>query len=1210
LRKPLPLIAASLTAIILVGLAGALGIVLNRQISLRMADLKVKSMDALEAFIGRRISYGSISPSFLRYLEIRDLTIYDAGESGGSGKALLTIHKLRMYYSLARLLAGRDPVEALSRISIVNSRFAIDLERDKDLIDLATRLLEPRPDQKGLRARLTGADVDISVASRAGTFSLSRLFFEVSANGDIIDLSLRGDCGGSLPDGVWFSSPVKAKGKVGRDFDWSDLTVRVASFASSAFTTGRQTFQLVWRGREITLAKIQDRSPIDLRLAADLDRRDVTLSFKADRFRADRLFQLSGKLAPYNKWLGAPVTASGSATYNLDAGSLLYDAEVSASFTDQLPIRDVELSSRVRGTRKQAWFAPLRMDSPSGSLDFVGNLLFENYFPEGLLTLANVETGKGEKVNATVSIERIQGRLAIGGERLAIGSLAFDGLDASVSPVKDGFQFSVKTSFADAGDNRLEANGTVAKGTASIAASLRDVPPERLYRLAVAAGLLAEERHDVRSFLGPFALSADLRATTDLATFSLSTPKLTVTRGDEPGTRLSAALEMGPDRLSVTGLDGAWRGITVQGDIASRIESGGKITFSSDMRVQSTPYPLKGTYSDSEGLSVKGAYGLSLAASRTRAGSLTVKARAERLPLPLPGRQLIVSFDAQGLFPPDGRWTVESPSLVLYDLPVLESKSNHTEVSLRLVPGRLELPRILFSDGFSTLEGSGGADIALGADPFDPRFLEALAIQARGSLASIGSAESYTVKGGLEKGSLAVQVDFTGSPLTRIGTFAVKGLLAGSGAVTGPVSAPAVDFSLTLKEGKLGTDPLSASGRVRLAGGVLTVRDLAAVYVSHGLTGGAGIVELAKGTFALSALYKGEWFSDIVRFSAGLQGTFSGRSWDAFSARPFSQDISGRLSLVGITVDGTAMPPWGVVLRTERGALRFDGGPGESIHGTLNPDNSFNFSTGSPLPVAARGEGRFVGDRLSSSIEVASIDMRVLNPMMKSPFVSFTSGVASGRVAIEGLVNDPDYLGSLDLIGGGLLCRRYSPDEAGPISTRITFDRKTFRTDRVVASVGGARMSGQAQFMVDHWVPVGFDISLATEPGNPVRLAASFGSLIADGRGAGQARIVGNEQRTDITGNWWSLTAASPSARIRGASSSLRTHRPLSPSQPKRASASSSPGPPRHSPSSARRRAREAGSRSPTGETRAATRSRARRAFWAGRSSTSTATSS
>ncbi len=1120
MRKTLSLIAATLAAVLLVGLAAALGSVLNRQISLRMTELKAKSMDALEAFIGRRISYGSISPSFLRYLEIRDLTIYDSGESGGSGKALLTIHRLRMYYSLTKLLARWDPVEALSEIRIVNSSFSIDRERDRDLIDLAARLLEPRPGQNGLRARLTGADVDLSVASPEGSFSLSRLFFEVAANGEIIDLSLRGDCGGSLPAGFWFSSSVKATGKLGRDFDWSDLTVRVASFDSSAFTTGRQTFQLVWRGRELTLAKIQDRSPIDLRLTADLDRRDVTLSFKTDQFRPDRLLRLSGKLAPYNKWLAAPMTASGSATYNLDARSLVYDTDISASFADQLPIRDVELSCRVRGTRKQAWFTPLHMDSPSGSLDFIGNLLFENYFPEGLLTLANVETGKGEKLNATVSIERIQGRLAIEGERLAIGSLALDGLDASLSPAKDGFQFTLKTSFADARDNELEASGAVAKGMASITASLRAVPPERLYRLAVAAGILAEERHDIRSFLEPFALSADLRATTDLATFSLSSPKLSLTRWDEPGTRLSAAIEMGPDHLSVTGLDGAWRGIAVQGDIASRLEeAGGRISFSSDMRIQATPYSLKGTYSDSEGLSVKGAYGFSLAANRTRAGSLFVKARAERLPLPLPGKQQIVSFDAQGFFPPDGGWMVESPSLVLYDLPVLESKTNHTEVSLRLVPGRLELPRIIFSDGFSTLEGSGGADIALGADPFDPRFLEALSIQARASLASIGSAESYAVKGGLEKGSLAVQVDFAGSPLARIGKFAVKGLLAGSGAVTGPVSAPAVDFSVTLKEGKLGTDPLSATGRVRLANGVLTVRDLAAVYVSHGLTGGAGIMELAKGTFAFSALYKGEWFSDIVRFSAGLQGTFSGRSWDAFSPRPFNQDISGRLSLVGITVSGTSMPPWGVALRTERGSLRFDGGPGDSIHGALDPDMAFRFTTGSPLPVAAKAEGKIVGDRLASTIEVSSIDMRVLNPMMKSPIISFTSGIASGRVSIDGPVNDPDYLGSLDLIGGGLLCRRYSPDEAGPISTRITFDRKIFRTDRVVASVGGARMSGQAQFMVDHWVPVGFDISLATEPGTPVRLAASFGSLIADGKGAGQARIVGDERRTDITGS-------------------------------------------------------------------------------------------
>jgi hypothetical protein len=1103
-----------------VGLAGVLGSVLNRQISLRMAELKAKSMDALEDLVGRRISYGSISPSFLRYLEIRDLTIYDADESGGSGKALLTIHRLRMYYSLARLLARRDPVEALTEIRIVSSRFAVDLDRDKDLVDLATRLLEPRPGQSGLHARLTGADVELSVAAKEGTFSLSRLFFEIAADRDIIDVSMRGDCAGSLPDGFWFSSSVKAAGKVGRSFDWSDLTVRVASFASAAFTTGKQTLQLVWKGSTLTLDKIQDRSPIDLRLAADLDRREVTLSFQTEQFRPDALFRLSGKLAPYNKWLAAPVTGSGTATYNLDARSLAYSADVAASFTDQLPLPDVQLSSRVRGTRTQAWFEPLHIESPSGSLDFIGNLLFENYFPEGLLTLANLDTGSGDQVNATISIERIQGKLSIAGGRMAIGSLAFDRLDASLSPAKDGFSFDIKTSFADASANRLEASGTVAKGTATIAASLRDVPPDRLYRLAAAAGILDQERREVRSFLGPFALSADLTATTDLKSFSVSSPKLTLTRWDEPGTRLSAAVEASPDRVAVTGLDGAWRGITVQGDFASKLEEAGKrISFSSDLRVQATPYSLKGTYSDSEGLSIKGAYGLALSASRDRAGSYTVNAHAERLPLPILGRQQMVSFDAHGFFPLKGEWNLASPSIVLFDLPILESKPNHTEFSLVLRPDKIELPRIRFSDGFSTLEGSGAADIAFGDDPFDPRFLQELSIQAQASLASIGSAESYAVKGGIQKGALAVQLSFSGSPLARMGPSAVKGKLAGSGTVTGPLAAPVVDVSLTLKEGKLGSDVLGASGRVRLAGGVLLVRDLSTVYVAHALSAGAGSIDLAKGTFAFSALYKGEWFADIVRFSAGLQGTFSGRSWDAFSPQPFSQDITGRFSLSDITVNAAAMPSWGVALRTEHGALRFDGGPGESIHGTLDPSMVFRFSTGSPLPVVAKGEGKFVGDRLVSTIDVASVDLRVLNAIMKSPIVSFTSGVASGRVTIDGPVNDPDYLGSLDLIGGGLLVRSYSPDEAGPISTRITFDRKVFHTDRIVASVGGARMSGQAQFMVDHWVPMGFDISLATEPGTPVHLAATFGSLIADGRGAGQARIVGNDRRTDITGN-------------------------------------------------------------------------------------------
>lgn len=1109
-------IATALTALLLAGFLVGLAVVLNRELSRRMAELQEQSVAALEQFIGRKISYASISPSFLRSLEIRDLRITRAD---GSGETLLVISRLRLYYSLARLLTGRDPAAALNEIRIVSSQFTVDLDRDKDLAELVSLLAVQAGGAGDLQARLTGANVGVTVVSSQGTFDLTGLFFEVDPERDLISVAARGSCTGVLKDGFQFSSSLKTAGKVGRQLDWSDLTLRVMAFSSSVFSTGRQTLQMVWKGHQLTLSKIQDRSPVDVQLSADFDARTVSLSFRAEQFQPDKLFRLSGSLARYNPWLKAPITAAGTAIYGLDDHSLAYQADVQAYFEDQLPVRDANLASSLHGTGRQIWLVPLSLSSPTGSLEFTGNLLFENFFPEGMLTLSDFDAWQGDKVNASVVIARLGGRLEITGSRAAVGDIGFDRLEARLEPAGGGMRFSLQASFEGLQDDELEASGSLVKGNAAFAARLRSVPVDRLYHLGLGAIALSREQKDIKAFLEPLSLTADIEATTDLKSFLVKSPRVRVVRRDQPDSHLSAGVELASDHLSVIGLEGAWQGISVQGDLRGQMQESEKIAFSAGLRVQGLPYALSGTYSLAAGLAVTGSYGLSIAASRTRTGVLAVMARAERFPLPTADKAQIISFEAEGVFAPDGEWSISSPSIQLFDVPFLASLKNSLQVSLRLDPRKLELPRIRFSDEFSQLEGTLAADIAGAVDPLSPRFLQELSVLISGSLAARGSTEAYSVKGGLEKGVLGVQLELNGSPVARLGDFAVKGLLTGRGSITGPLAAPAVEVTLALKEGKLGTDALSASGKVRVAAGALTMTELAAVYVSHRFSGGTGTFDLNKGGFSLQAFYAGEFFTDTVKLSMGLRGTFSARDWEVVAARPFQQDIVGQFTLSGITVNAVPLPSWSIALSTADGSLRLDGGPGDSIHGILKPDMSFAISTRAPLPVEARAEGRIVGDRILTTLDVSSADLRVLNAILKSPIISFTSGVASGRLSIAGPVNDPDFLGSLEVIGGGILCRSYSPDEAGPISTRFTFDGRGFHSEPIVATVGSARMSGQAAFTMDHWVPVTFDISLATVEGTAAHLAAKFGSLNVDGRGVGGARIVGNERRTDITGS-------------------------------------------------------------------------------------------
>jgi len=109
----------------------------DRALAMRMAELKVRGMAALEQFLGRRVDYGSISPSVLRHIVVRDLVVHSRDGSGGD---LLTVRTLKVRYSLLGLLASRDPVGALREIRISGAALRLDLDADRDLLDLVSRI--------------------------------------------------------------------------------------------------------------------------------------------------------------------------------------------------------------------------------------------------------------------------------------------------------------------------------------------------------------------------------------------------------------------------------------------------------------------------------------------------------------------------------------------------------------------------------------------------------------------------------------------------------------------------------------------------------------------------------------------------------------------------------------------------------------------------------------------------------------------------------------------------------------------------------------------------------------------------------------------------------------------------------------------------------------------------------------------------------------
>jgi hypothetical protein len=1116
---------------------------LDRTLTTRMEALKGAAIGELERIAGRSISYGEISPSFFRSMNVRDLAIHDSEDPG---RTLLTIHEVRVYYSLFGLLLGGDPVGAIREIRLVNSNFDIDLERDRDVVELVKKLLESGGGP-GLRARVSGANIGLRVVSRDSMVELRHLFFQVEAQAPAIAVSLRGDVTGRAPGGFSFSSSLSAQGTLDRTLTASDATIKVASFSSSLVDMGANTVQLVWKGNSIDVRKIQDRSPLAVDIQGDLEKREFTLYFQSQDFRPDRLFKFSHGLGAYASWLRAPVTASGHVTWRARTGSLEYEADASALLEDQLPIHEVTLSTSVRGSEKEAFFSPLRLASSEGTAEFAGSVRFDTFYPSGVLSLSGVSTGYGENVNANLAIDRQNDRLSVRATNLQIGELGFDAFQVILSPVAGGAAFSLSTSFAGSPpEDLLQVSGQLLFGQAlkravtqgepesmsapavTVSAILKNVPPAKLYHLLAGAGRLSTEQQDMVNLLAHYSVSTEAVVSTDFSHLSLAARSVTVTSNDDPGTAFHFGLSVDKSHLSVNGFSGAWKGIGIQGGFDGDLAESGQVGFATNLTLMGNSYFFTGRYSPTAGLTATGSFGLSVSAIPIRGGGALVKLRGEKFPVPLETGPMPVSFDLSGLVTPEGDWSADFADITIFDLPLPEVPHARVQLSGRVTPRLLEITRLTVTDSTNTLTGSARADVAALVDPFDPRFIDTLSVQGSAALHGSAGLETYAVKGGLAQGTLGVAVQFEGVPVQRLGTSAIQGTLSGSGTIRGPLNVPVVDMSVSLKQGKLGTDPLVLDGRVIVGPDGFKVQSVSAAYLAHKLSGGEGSLDMTKGTFSFKGQFETEVFADTVAAAVGLDGAFTNPGGTLSPARVFDLGLQGKLSLNGIKVAGTELPSWAVSFRTTAGRISFDGGPGNSMHGWLDPQLAFSAVLQDPLPITGNIQGRITEDRIHAAFNVDGLDLLVLNPILKSPplnmgggptpVIHFTAGVASGKLVVDGEVNDPDITGQLDIVGGGILTA-YSPDEAGPIRTSLVFDGKGFHTLKTFATAGSARMSAQASFTIDHWIPLTWDVSMATEGQTSVRLRARFGVLRAEGAAAGTLHVSGDDRKTNIAGS-------------------------------------------------------------------------------------------
>jgi translocation and assembly module TamB len=1120
---------------------------IGKRLDRRMEHLKNEVLQMLEQRIERRIGYGSISPSVFGYLGIRDLVIYSYEDPD---EVLVRISRVKVYYNIFRFLATREPVLALSEIQIANSYFEINYERDRELLELFDLLRtgrgagparEPRSHASiltrlfGEREEggdeypgidLSGANITLLYTYGDWQLRIANLFFSVSSGKQLYELAIRGYLEARRTSwdasSTWLTTRVKITGQLDRSLAWSDLAVRLYSLSTDSLEIQRQTLQVSYDKKSLKVRKIQDRSPLDIQFLFDTSSRDLSLDFNAENLKPGNLFQLTGRLERFNKYLASSVSSSGTLTVNLDDLSLRYSADLQVTLPKGAGPGEMSISTRITGNEEVLYFSPLALNSSRGSVEFFGNILIASRLPAGLIRIENFEPMVGRTLNANLNVRRNVETVTIHGSSLSVGGTVFDSFDLDLRPAGKEIGFSLQAAVGSSEETgNLQAAGSVNWASTpklTVAGLLNGIPLNTVYRLAVAEQhILPAAARRLRSY----TISAEVEASMDSSGFTLAAEKVEILEPGEPANAVRFSLAADQDTLSVEEFKADWQGYTLTGQVnASRNNQDAELNAL--LRFEDTPYRFDLKLLSDQEVRLEGSYGLKgryllskavkplfLSGRLVQIWGHSFSLESEEFPIPLHRETMFVSLGLEGVLDEEGSLYAVSRSSQVRNLPLPEAKNNSLELGFQVNRNKLVADRIVYRDEVSILAGSGAAEFGN---------LLPLRASAAVELGSQDTAERYNAEIRLEGNRVHGQLVFNRAPLERFGAEVVRGNLSGLVSADGELPAPDLHVAVALEEGRLNLDPLELDLVASYSQEKFSLEDLNLRFLSHRIEGGNGSLDLNSGDFSFLAGYRADYLQRLVDLRVNLQGTFAGIPSSFKLGNLLEQEMNAVIELEGITVDSRSVPPWEVALKTKQGMLAFDGGPEQSIHGKISRDGTFTVTLLDPLPIQGRAEGILVKDKLDSVFTVNSLDMRIINTLTPTTDIfTFTAGKARGNLRISGPVNDPDWIGYLDVMDAELLFKP-APDPLKPLNGRLIFDGKSFVLPRTASYSGRARVEGEGTFYLDHWKPEALELTFYVEEPPGVHIRYTFDPVSVDGYATGTIRVRADSVTTILDG--------------------------------------------------------------------------------------------
>ncbi len=1111
MSRPKLRLAVQITAVVVLVAAAILVLgPVRTEFDRRFERAKTEAVTQLERLLGRRVTYSSISPSILRYLSVRDLTIHGNAADPGD---LLTVQQLRIYYRPLRLLQRRY-AEAFSEIRIENTTILLDARAGNLLNSILADLtapadgataVDPTPALLPNDLTVSGRNIRLSLESQLGRVEAERLFFSTSIHEQIVNVRAQGDLRlAGTPNGLPVSAVsghFEAVGSVNLQSGETLFDLALPEISSEVASITGQVLQVRHSDGVFEARNVQSRDPIDLYLRYVESEGELYARILADGYRLGDLVRLSGPYEEYNRYLAVPIR--GQANVTMSPQRLSFGGSLLTEMPHIPGVPAGEVTLRFSGDQKSVMIDELSFVSSAGTVEYEGAVGLEPLRPDGRLTLRGVTYGGIEPLSMVADLRSSGDTISVSASRFVYAGSTFQALRGSVSL---GGPPSAELTVELAGTERSRFEITSRHGDdgslSRVRIDGRGVVPERLIRLQQA--IVPDLRLPDLSIL-PGGIIVDTRLDIDLTNgLSVDMPLLYAYDSRNTDDFLSLSLTYEDGSVVIRDLVASYQGYKGRGDFTAGVENGGALRFASDVVVQDIPYRFTGRLKPDNSLEIQGLYDVDARFYFGERDEIVFRASGD-LPLPLLGADAgRLAFSGDGFFFSVDDWSVRARELRVTGVPIGPAAASDVSIAGTFSPSGAKLTSVVYADLFSAVSGRGGItwDLAAQAGSID--------LDLSGE-----DGEAYSLQAAYADGTVDGTARFEALPLLRLGVETVRGALTGTVAVAGPLGALSAAGRVELVNGKFNNDPVELAAALEVDPASIRLTDGAGRYGRSRVESARGSFDLDRGAVELAATLVQQ--TDNGRVSVGLEGAGGFGALET-GADFVSADFDGTIRLLGLPVRDDLPSDWTFTVSRSEGTTRFSGGPDRALSVALRPGGAFRASARAPLPVRFDAVGLVEGGAIEVDLVNIWADGARLWAAVESPGFGFTAGEVTGSLRIVGPVNDPDFYGTL--VADGVMAQLdILPDPIGPARTFVVFDERMFSAREMVVPAGSGRARVSMEMAMDRWLPEQFRVNIATEPEGAVRVAYDFGGAVIDGRAAGTVQVDGTLTSTRVTGS-------------------------------------------------------------------------------------------